>query len=266
MAGSKTKMTINKEKIPITDLSFTLKNKASSVSLTVAELTGIPQTDKILTAKVYKYMQIDKSGITNEDIDNVEFNFKITKNWLTQNGIDESQVVVARHNGDWTDLETIKVNEDQENIYYKATSPGLSFFAITPKAAEKEQVEFEEGIPAEPGIIPEVVEESGEVVKETTPEAITEEVISELEQTPIKEKAPSRIKYWILLILLVIVIIASIFFHYHHTVPHEKKHEIKLNWYKRKAEKHIKKAEHHKTKAEHYHAKAIEHHIKSIKK
>jgi len=62
----------------------------------------------------------------------LDIEFKVGKSWIREHSIDELTVKLNRYvDGTWYPLPTEKVGENDANIYYSATSPGLSTFAIT---------------------------------------------------------------------------------------------------------------------------------------
>jgi len=195
-------MTINKAEIPITSLTIDVKNIVTSVEVSVGELTAAPTTDKVLTTDVYKYITIDKTKLTNEDIDSITIQFKVEKSWLTENNVGDDQIVLVRYTDTWAELATEKLSSDATYIYYKATSPGLSYFAITTKGAAETLAAPGEVIPPKKEVTP-PAEEKPPVTppaKEVTPPA----------QTPtVKPNIP-----WIagLIVLAVIVIGVIVYF------------------------------------------------------
>jgi len=85
--------------------------------------------------KIYQYLDVSTfPASARGSINNAIINFKIEKNWFASNNCNSSTVVLSRYVGEekrWTRLVTTKINETSTHIFYKATSPGLSIFAIT---------------------------------------------------------------------------------------------------------------------------------------
>jgi len=135
-AGTLVTMPVNTPNIPITNMKVTVNNEATNVKITVAELTGTPSDMTLLSGNVNKYMEIYTSGLTGGDIGSVEIEFRVEKSWFTSVGIGEGDIALYRFtNGAWTQLATEVVSSDSEYVYFKSTSPGLSYFTIAEKGA-----------------------------------------------------------------------------------------------------------------------------------
>jgi uncharacterized membrane protein len=67
--------------------------------------------------------------------------FTVDKNWLSNNQIPQDRINLYRYeNGEWKRLETSLLRTDETYAYYKATSPGLSIFAIAGQSSSFLQV------------------------------------------------------------------------------------------------------------------------------
>jgi len=160
VAGSTSMMIVAKTDIPISELSFIVAKDLSGVSVGVSVLINAPNTSKVLSSKVYKYLQVDKAGMINDDLSSVGFNFKVAKSWLVENSVDSSNIVLSRYTTDWVELPTMKLSEDSLFVYFKATSSGMSYFAITTKAGTSVSsvtppvVPVSEILPSEQGVVP----------------------------------------------------------------------------------------------------------------
>ena len=134
-AGSTTHLNVtNSNKLKIYGIDITFNNSVSGASIQITESSAPGSNFAISsdTGAVYKYLQITKTNINDSDISSVKIKFQIEKSWLTSNGIDPSTVKLKRLVGStWTDLPTVKISEDTTYVYFEATSPGLSLFAIT---------------------------------------------------------------------------------------------------------------------------------------
>lgn len=82
---------------------------------------------------IYKYIQIDHESINDSIIMYARLQFKVDKEWLSENKIEKNQIVLYRYSGGWTMLNTSIIKEDSAGIYYESLSPGLSLFAIATK-------------------------------------------------------------------------------------------------------------------------------------
>jgi len=123
--------TVSNDASPVLNVKFIVNKGLSNVRLIINEQTttpdvGAPKSD------VYKYISIEKEVLTNEDIVSAIITFKINKSWLVENEFESNRVVLQRFaDGEWTDLETNMYQEDEDFAYFRASTPGFSYFAIT---------------------------------------------------------------------------------------------------------------------------------------
>ncbi|MBC8501058.1 MAG: PGF-pre-PGF domain-containing protein [Nanoarchaeota archaeon] len=208
-------------------VEFKLLDDKENVKLTVKQVTS-PSVTK--AGKVYKYLEIEKENFENSDIESVTISFRVGKSWLSANELASDEVALFRYASGWEELTTAVDREDDNNIYYKATTPGFSTFAIGEKGVVEELVPEEEAVEE---VIP-----TGEVAAE--PEV---EVEPPAEVTPAEKK---KVKVgWVVIVLLLVVLLI-----------------VFLNLRKPKEdliESHLKKADRHKIKASNHRKKASEH-------
>ena len=136
-AGARTNVTItNAATLGIKTISISVKNTVNNVQLTISKTThpsGGAEVISPLTGKVYKYIEINKSNIQDNDVSSLTISIQVEKTWLTNNNIDEDKVALYRYDtssNTWTKLITTKTTSDENYVYYDARSPGLSIFAI----------------------------------------------------------------------------------------------------------------------------------------
>lgn len=132
-AGSTAKVTLSKaDDIKIQEIQITTVNAVNNVQLTFTKSSTLPSTVSAApSGKVYNYITIDKQNIRDADVSSVKIKFKVEKSWLTANNVDENTVKLNRYTTSWQALSTTKLSFDTTNVYYEATSPGLSVFAIS---------------------------------------------------------------------------------------------------------------------------------------
>jgi hypothetical protein len=77
-------------------------------------------------------MWVGKSGFSSsENIDNPVVGFKVEKDWIDENNIDVATIRLCRYSdGQWNDLDTQKISEDDTYLHFEASTPGFSPFAI----------------------------------------------------------------------------------------------------------------------------------------
>ena len=108
------------------EISFTRTyEKPSTVTF-----SAVTSTDE----RVYVYLTVDKTNVNDNNIKNATIRFKVEKEWIINNNVDASFVVLKRYeNVGWKELSTQNTGDDDIYAYYEAASPGLSVFAITAK-------------------------------------------------------------------------------------------------------------------------------------
>jgi len=214
-ANTKLQMPVDDVDIPVTLLKVTVKDEISQLELDVSELTSKPSSPSELPRKAYKYLKIDATGLSDDQIKEAKVRFRVEKSWFAETGFDFNDIVLSRwHNSAWNELSTHMTSQDGSYVYYEADVPGFSYFAITVKsdanepgaesesetAAESEQgVPEAEATPAEPEEAP--PSEPSQKEKTTT---------EQKQRSEQKEKAAtswSWIFFWLLLIIVVFVIL-----------------------------------------------------------
>ena len=137
----------------ITSIEFdpikTLKKTITTVEMLKDKsvfVSGVP------SGKIYKYVNIwvgnYGAGVANY-CENGVIEFKVEKSWLEENNISQSQVILQWYNKDWETLDTEKVKEDTNYVYFKSKTPGFSCFAITSYSTDRKQVSGSSGLAEE---------------------------------------------------------------------------------------------------------------------
>jgi PGF-pre-PGF domain-containing protein len=85
----------------------------------------IPQFEKL-----YGYIKVNHADLDSSLIQSAKIQFRVSKSWINKNNINVNQIVLSRFTSSWNNLETKIISNDSEYYYFKATSPGLSYFAI----------------------------------------------------------------------------------------------------------------------------------------
>lgn len=175
---------ISKESIPVNKIEVEVTSSATNVEIQVSATDEKPESvdDPLLVEEVaepesvvpgevsveagaqkprrtykqvYKYLEIEQKNLAGK-IKGATIEFKVTTSWLAANSHDKSEVVLLRHTGtSWEELPTELAKETTANVYYRATTPGFSVFAIIVKETEEAQPEAvaevaPEGQPVEP--------------------------------------------------------------------------------------------------------------------
>jgi PGF-pre-PGF domain-containing protein len=130
--------------MPVNEIIFRVRNRRTvQAQLTIKVIEEeVPEVvrnnmEQNMQRKIYKYLEMNKTNIEDEEIENITIKFQVEKEWLESSNMSENDVVLWRYNGtEWIALETIVIDENSVFFFYEATSPGFSFFAI----GEKEEV------------------------------------------------------------------------------------------------------------------------------
>ncbi len=134
--------------VDIDSVKLTPSTNLEEVKVTIIKLKEKPE--EIIdppkkNVSIYKYLDIkliaNDTFIDEEEINSLEFNFKVEKTWITENHIDRTTIKLIRyHDGVWQNLSTTLNNENETCIYYTAASPGFSTFAVVgSKVVEKSE-------------------------------------------------------------------------------------------------------------------------------
>ncbi|WFN33911.1 lectin like domain-containing protein [Methanogenium sp. S4BF] len=115
------------------------------VTVTAAEGTGrilltvdpAPNGPDGLTGPVYQYLTAELSGMTDEEVGEAEFSFRVPAAWLRAEGLAPADVALWRfHDGAWQELPTSIIGEEGGWVSFTAITPGFSTFAIAESAGE----------------------------------------------------------------------------------------------------------------------------------
>ena len=127
--------TVEVENAAIIELEISVLRTVENVRITIRELVDRPAEIAIIApGAIYRYLEIIEENITDNDIGSVTITFKVEKSWIEGENIDENTITLKRYNpenGGWVSLPTAKVSEDATYVYFSATSPGLSYFAVS---------------------------------------------------------------------------------------------------------------------------------------
>lgn len=134
--GNRIKFELAKEATSIGYIEFDAKKTAGETTTIVEELKGRSSlTPADPEGIVYKHINIwvGNGGFANsENIENAIVGFKVSKEWINENHINMDTITLQHYSeNQWNSLETEKVDEDDEYLYFKAETPGFSPFAIT---------------------------------------------------------------------------------------------------------------------------------------
>lgn len=121
---------VYKEELALTEIKIAVNTRAENVQLTFSALSTAP-VSVAPQGSVYKYIEIKVQNLADENVKEAKIKFKVNKSWLTTNNVDEATVKLNRYTTSWQALSTTKLSADATNVYYEASTPGFSYFAIS---------------------------------------------------------------------------------------------------------------------------------------
>ena len=89
-----------------------------------------PPSSVSALAEVYNYLEIKTVNLGNADIKTATIKFRVTKQWVIDNGYNKNNIKLFHFTGSWNALETKQTSQDIVYLFYEAVSPGFSYFAI----------------------------------------------------------------------------------------------------------------------------------------
>jgi len=199
--GNRIRFEFTRKATTVDYVEFDAKRSFGKTTTIIEELKGI----SVLTpadpeGEIYKHINIwvGNGGFSNtQNIGNPAVGFRVNKTWIAENEIIESTITLHRYSEDsWNSLGTRKIGEDEGFIYFEASSPGFSPFAIAAKNNKLVIEEKEEEAPTPTG-----TEQPAET---ETPE--TEESPGEKEKTGISKSIMLKAFSFIIGFMLVILI------------------------------------------------------------
>ena len=119
--------------LDITEVRIDLKNVDFNARVT-SDKVEKPMEISVPEGNVYGYFEITTT-IKSENIKSTAINFRVRKSWCVTNSINVTTIKMCRYTNvkGWDELETEKIKEDDDYIYFSAetSGPGLSLFVIT---------------------------------------------------------------------------------------------------------------------------------------
>jgi PGF-pre-PGF domain-containing protein len=202
-------------------ITFRVANTAQKVTATVEWFSVKPSSTAELNGQVYKYVQIGWDKLTPDQFSgDVKIEFKVPKTWLESNKLSPADIVLKRYvDNAWVSLDTVINRSTTLDVFYGASSPGFSYFAIGAKSSEQ-------AIQPQPEQKP-VEEQPAEVpATEPTPAAPKP---AEPKKAP-SQAAPAKKQSSGLIVTLIIVAVAlflTSFFIFRHRKKPGMEHEAK---------------------------------------
>ena len=115
----------------INDILVTPSEAIDNLKVSFTKLSSLPETvTETPEGILYSYLQIEAPKLAGK-IAPAKIHFEVKKSWLTDNGFAADNVVLQRFTTSWEELDTKKLRDDNNNVYYESVTPGFSYFAIS---------------------------------------------------------------------------------------------------------------------------------------
>ena len=116
-------------------LDIVMTNDNSNFDLTINTYEQRPSSiaSDPAGADVKGYIEVEKQYISNDDIDQATFNFRVSADRLSEHSSPENVALYRNHEGSWDELDTTFVRQDGDEYVFEATTPGFSVFAVGEK-------------------------------------------------------------------------------------------------------------------------------------
>jgi len=134
-AGETKSLDVTDPNKAVSKIDVVFEKVARNVKITVTLLDASPVD--VEANKAYKYLEITKDNLDDDQISSAKIYFKVAKVWVSSYAAEPGDVVLYRfEDNKWNILPTTLVDEDDTFYYYMATSEALSYYAIGLKTKE----------------------------------------------------------------------------------------------------------------------------------
>ena len=128
-ANKKVIFNVSDKAIPLREISIIpkeeIKNAKIIVRLNKENPTGVKLSD------VYSFFTINHTDLNESELKSITLLFEVNKSWLSTTTATANDVYLLRYeNGQWVKIPTQLIEESARTYIYKATVPGLSYYAI----------------------------------------------------------------------------------------------------------------------------------------
>ena len=102
--------------IPIRALTVQTIGLSKEVKIDVASLSGQPAHLEVPPAFIYQYLHIGYGNLGDSVISSASITFEVERSWINSHGLDDEDVALERHSGDWTLLPTRLIGSDSVRV------------------------------------------------------------------------------------------------------------------------------------------------------
>jgi len=130
---------VKTEDVAFRQINISVSNSVNNIKLVITKLPNLPATvTHSIEGKVYHYIEISKTNITDSDVKKINIKFAVNKTWLTNNNVSALNITMYRWaNNKWNELTTTFLSQDSSEALYQAESPGMSYFLIGTRNGEQ---------------------------------------------------------------------------------------------------------------------------------
>lgn len=125
-----TRATFNFTSEPVKGIEILGYVVPEDTTASVLSLIGQPD-DAVPSGQVWQYLEMSLAGITKKDVLGAYISFRIPEQVILSSGYTTEDVALVHLTGDgWERLPTILEKKEGAYVYYRAYTPGFSYFAI----------------------------------------------------------------------------------------------------------------------------------------
>ena len=187
--------------------------RVNNVKIKAKKIRNLPSSaDDITDGEIYEYVDITAARLDDDEIEEAEIEFVISRDWLSDNGFDKDEMIMIRYteDDDWEELDTDIIGENSRNVRYSADTDGfLELFAIV--ARDKPETETQTPIAETTPETQPVINETGADITptETQNDDKENDKVTQSKQTPVKTKPQNNLLITISLIALTLIVLVA---------------------------------------------------------
>lgn len=204
--------------IAFTKLTILVDTMAENVQVTISKIDRDDAPDPLIRQRSYQYLELETTNLADQDIDEINILFTVTKAWLEDSETHEDDISLYRYEGeDWAEYPAELYNETNETAKYNVTVGGFSYFAIGQRGLTAYVEEFVEEPEPEPDEEPaeEPEEDLTGQVLDTPPPVVHKRVAPSVTES-LLQSLGSLILTVSLILIIVMGIIYYIFYYGKH--------------------------------------------------
>lgn len=127
-AGESREMIFQIIELSIAKITASFTKDLASYKITIEKISKIPK-ELASEDEAYVILQISPSD-ANGTVSSAEIEFKVKKEWIESRDREKTDIKMYRFTDKWVELNTAISGSDDYYIYYKAETPGFSYFKV----------------------------------------------------------------------------------------------------------------------------------------